>query len=659
MSSKKSLTFVEFNDIVNKDDIECYIELKDKIPIRPKPFKPLAFNEIQELAKKNSELEIGWVISPGYIVIDIDDKVTADIVLKIIESREEKVLVCKTNRGIHVYAKSLYNKKTTNNILAVGAFADTIVSSKGGSYIVTPFKHPKNKSDALKNRKVIYYNGIEELPFWLTPIFNSSKNKTDAIINFPHRDARNDSFNRHLWRLKSVRNLVDKQREEIIHIINDFVAEDPLSDTELYDTLLRAENNMDLPEKEFFNENKTFLHNKLGEFLVAYLNIKKGESGKIYHYNERKGVYESNEDYLKGQMTTIIPYLKEHQKNEVIHYLNSKLELDKVTFNENPYTIVFKNGVLDLVTFEFKEHSPIYLETIQLNVNFNPEASSKTVDEFFDTATIGNKELETLLYEAMGYSFLKTVELASCFILTGGGRNGKSTFLDLIKEIVGKNNSTSVDFKELGKNFGVGGLANKLVSLAGDISNQRIGESDMFKKIVSGDLVRVDEKYEKKYDTVLFSTLFFSANDLPRTPDTSDGFYRRLMIIPFNANLDKVNRVEGMKFKTKLLSTEGLEYAAYNAVLAIKKVLDNTCDFTEPDVVKEEKRKYRILNSSVLTWAMEVDRDLTKKPISELYLGYDIWAENNGFKPVGRARFDKELANEFGLKINDGKFVEG
>jgi putative DNA primase/helicase len=161
---------------------------------------------------------------------------------------------------------------------------------------------------------------------------------------------------------------------------------------------------------------------------------------------------------------------------------------------------VFKNGVLDLTTFEFKDHSPNFLETIQLNVNFNPNARSKIVDDFFATATSENAELETLLYEAIGYSLLKTVELASCFILTGSGRNGKSTYLDLIKGIVGKDNATSVDFKELGKNFGVGGLANKLVSLAGDISNQRINDSDMFKKIVSGDMIRVDEKYEKKRD---------------------------------------------------------------------------------------------------------------------------------------------------------------
>lgn len=355
-------------------------------------------------------------------------------------------------------------------------------------------------------------------------------------------------------------------------------------------------------------------------------------------------------------MTLLIPSMKDHQKNEVLHYLDSKLELDKTQFNKSPYTIVFKNGVLDLLTMEFKDHSPTFLETIQINCDFNPDATSETVDEFFETATIGNKELETLLFEAIGYSLLKTVELASCFILTGAGRNGKSTYLDLIQSIVGKKHATSVDFKELGRNFGIGGLANKLVSLAGDISNQRINDSDTFKKIVAGDMVRVDEKYEKKYDTVLFSTLFFSANEIPRSPDNTDAFYRRLMIIPFNANLEKVSKVEGMMFKQNLLSKEGLEYTAYKAVLAIRKVLVSTCDFTKPQVCEDELHKYKVINSSVLTWNSERLKDLDGEDVNDIYEQYNVWADINGYKSVGRLRLERELCNEVKLKIEDGKF---
>ena len=88
-------------------------------------------------------------------------------------------------------------------------------------------------------------------------------------------------------------------------------------------------------------------------------------------------------------------------------------------------------------------------------------------------------------------------------------------------------------------------------------------------------------------DTV-FATLFFSANKLPRTPDTTYGFYRKLVIIPFNANLNKVSLVDGAQFHARLM--EDTEYIAYKAVLAIKNVLD-THQFIEPAI---SKRHYEL-----------------------------------------------------------------
>jgi hypothetical protein len=52
----------------------------------------------------------------------------------------------------------------------------------------------------------------------------------------------------------------------------------------------------------------------------------------------------------------------------------------------------------------------------------------------------------------------------------------------------------------------------------------------MIKKVASGDLLRINEKYEKKYETVPFTTFFLSANKLPHTPDTTYAFYRRSVL---------------------------------------------------------------------------------------------------------------------------------
>ena len=86
--------------------------------------------------------------------------------------------------------------------------------------------------------------------------------------------------------------------------------------------------------------------------------------------------------------------------------------------------------------------------------------------------------------------------------------------------------------------------------------------------------------------TPFIATLFFSCNKLPRTPDTSGGFYRRFVIVPFLADLNAVSAVDGMAFKKRLLSQESVDYVAYKAIKAITEVLNTTKEFTMPEEVK-------------------------------------------------------------------------
>ena len=652
------LKFSQFEKLFNKG-AKSYVQLSMGKPKMKGALTSMDYNAICSLANVDPEMEIGWLIPEGYIIIDIDDRATADIVFKIIKDRKEKVLVVNTTRGIHIYARSTYNNKTVQNITAIGAECDTIVHCKGSSFITTPFKNPKiNTSKKLIDRKVIYYNGIEELPFWLTPIFNRGNKHDDNFISFPMKDARNDSYNRHLWRLKKT-NLSPEQRAECIRLINNYVAVVPLPESEMDATMLRDSNNENLPEEKFFS-GSTFLHDAMGKYLIDVLKVKKDSNSKLlYYYDEKEGVYVTNDEYLKGFMTSLCPTLKDFQKKEVLNYLNSFLELHLTSFNKNPFSIVFENGILNLRTMKLEPHHPDHLETIKLHVKYNPDAVGPTADEFFKTATCGDADTIQLLYEAIGYAFLKTPELHKAFLLIGEGRNGKSTFLDIIKNICGMENCTSLDFKDLGEKFRVGMLHNKLVSLSGDISSQPLKDSDLFKRIVGGDEITIERKNAHPFNDTVFATLMFSANTLPRTPDTTSGFYRRLCIIPFNADLSGVSLVDGMNFKMNLM--KDLEYIAYKSVQHIHVVLNKTHTFVEPSSVKNMLKDYKVENSSVLSWVVSKEytkADITSKPVEELYAEYGVWCDINGFKAVRSTRFESELGNEFKIKREDGMFVD-
>jgi putative DNA primase/helicase len=192
------------------------------------------------------------------------------------------------------------------------------------------------------------------------------------------------------------------------------------------------------------------------------------------------------------------------------------------------------------------------------------------------------------------------------------------------------------------------------VSVAGDISNQRIEDSDMIKKLASGDLLRINEKYEKKYDIVPFTTFFLSANKLPQTPDTTYAFYRRFCIIPFNADLSAVSKVQGAKFQKELMSESSKEYIAYKAIQAIWHILNNTEEFTEPQEVTEMLEQYRIENSSVLKFIY--DKNMAPADFNEsTYTQYGIWCEYNGHRKKAFSNFTSDLEAEWKMKYDHNK----
>jgi putative DNA primase/helicase len=178
----------------------------------------------------------------------------------------------------------------------------------------------------------------------------------------------------------------------------------------------------------------------------------------------------------------------------------------------------------------------------------------------------------------------------------------------------------------------------------------------MIKSIASGDAVTLEEKYKSPVSGATFATLFYAANTLPGTPDTSEGFYRRMVIIPFLADLKKISHVDGLKFKETLLEQEVIDYVATQAVKAISRVMNETKQFTEPDVVKEILKEYRYHNSSILSWWREDMKENFKRMESArtdlAYEWYVEWLKKTGRKgQLNMTNFKEKLKVELNIDL--------
>jgi len=650
------MTFPEFNTIVNPSGQErCYVALRRGVPVGGR-LSSLSYPDIIKLIRETNDLEIGWIISEGYVVIQTPEKYLENVIKR---NKIDTIIIKDNEDNLNLIFKTNIKKGTTNNTLVCGATANIkVMSNRPKTYIVLPFKARGNISEILQSTSLVYNsNKIGLIPNWMAPTQKYSREEDNTSWELPMTGSPDKNIKKITENLKKFNGPLN-EKVEIINFLNEHFLEIPADEEILANSYDKLKGEVLI--SEFFTDKGVFLHNVLGESLIKMCQIKKCSSNKqLYYWSEEENLYISNNDYLFGVMTRLCPQLREFQKLETINYIERYLTMEEVNFNSDPFTIVFKNGVLDLRTMNVEPMTPEKLENIRIDANYDPEAYSETADEFFKTATSGDKDIETLLFEAIGYSMLKTSELQTAFLLVGSGRNGKSTYLDLIKAILGKHNTTAISFQDMAKNFRLSSLDNKLASIAGDVSNQAIPESDTLKSIIGGEDVMLEAKYKEAYQKSLFSTMFFSCNTLPRTPDTSKGFYRRFAIIPFVANLDKVSHVEGMIFKENLLKQESVDYVAYKSVMAINKVLKTTHQFTQPDAVLRMKEEYKIENSSVLSWfyqsSFSGSKDaLINRNISDLYYAYRSWALDNGFKGIVRStRFEIEMQTEFGIDIDD------
>jgi putative DNA primase/helicase len=636
------MKFQEFNQMVNPSNEPCYVvSVFGQLP------RTVKFEEVAEIAKRDPTLEVSWLIPEGYIVIETRAKQLLDAIKK----HNMPVLVVETPIGLQIYAKGIgKTNNTTNNILACGVNADIRAHSKVQNPVLLPFKRAGNSSDKVARLNIVHSTGIEEVPTVLQPIRRISATTPNGL-EIPITN--NEKLVLHNL-LRDLKSLSRTKQIETIKFVNEELCLNKLTELEI-NAILQL--NEEAFTQQFFDKDK-FLHHKLGDHLIEVCNIKQDKKTKeLFYFNDKKKIYTYDPDYLLGYMTRLAPSLKDFQKQEVLKYISNYLYDEAVKFNNNPYTIVFKNGILNIADGKFNAMTPEYLESIQINANYNPKLkSNKVADEFFDTATVGNQDVQQLLYEAIGYAMLKTAELQKFFILIGSGRNGKSTYLDLAKAIIGEDNAASLSMKDLQNTFRPGMLLNKLASFAADISNQPIQDSDMIKSIASGDAVTLEEKYKNPVSGNTYATLFYAANSLPGTPDTSEGFYRRMVIVPFLADLKKISQIDGLKFKENLLQQEVVDYVATKAVAAITRVMNETKQFTEPDIVKEILKEYRYHNSSVLSWWREDMKENMARMMSvryeNAYEWYAEWIKKSGRKgQLNLQNFKEKLKVELNIDL--------
>lgn len=587
-----------------------YVEMKGKRPLEPIKGRT-EFAKLEDVQACNG---YGGVLANDYILIDIDDKNEAELLDRILTDLEINCNKIQTNRGMHFYFKNDGVKRNSvHKLCALGLTVDIKLGSKDA---VIPLKINGTV------RPMVTTGVVDPIPRWLTVV-----NKVPEFDKLGEGDGRNQTLFNYILVMQRF-GFTKAEARETLEIINKYIMDDSISASELK-TIMRDESFL---EQDFFDDNGKWSHHLFAEYLKREYNIILINK-TIHMYKD--GVYVPGTYEIERTIIKHIPTLVKSKRTEVLSLLH--LLANETPLSE-PDKIVVNNGLLDIETLELTDFTPSYIAVNKIPINYNPNAYSKVVDHVLNKICCQDKQLRMLLDEMAGFPLLRRPEMGKCFILTGHGSNGKSTFFKMITVMLGEDNISSIGLEELEQRFKTAEIVGKLANIGDDISNSYIPDNSKFKKLVTGEPLMVEKKGVDPYKISNYGKLIFSANDIPRVNDISNGLIRRLVLIPFNAKFSSTDADFDPFIVDKLLTAESLEYFLLLALNGLRRVLyENNRTFTKVDIVEQELKEYEKLNNPILTFIEEFK--IENEPVQNIYNKYNIWCDGGGMKPLNRNKF--------------------
>lgn len=601
-------------------------------------FKDVPSDELMTYEGVKDLDEYAGILADNIILVDIDDLEQSNKLMNIVEDLQLNCRVYQTTKGRHfLFKNDKVDKCSTNNKtkptvkLAIGLEAD-IKIGKHNSYSVLKFDGKERFIEWDIEGDAEY----DYIPKWLTvvkfvPDFN----------NMGAGDGRNQELFNYILNLQS-NGFTKDECKECIRLINKYILTEPLSDSEL-DVILRD----DAFNAPVFFNGKTFLFDKFAQFLKSEYHIVT-INGQLHSYNN--GVYDYAQTTIEKRMIEKIPSLKAQQRTEVMKYLN--LICEDVEPSDANY-IAFKNGIYDLSTDRLIDYTPDIVLTNRINYNYTQNAYNKLTDTTLNKIACNDGEIRALLEECIGYCFYRRNELGKAFILTGDKANGKSTFLDLIKYILGDYNISALDLRELGDRFNTAMLFGKLANIGDDIGDEFLqGNSvSIFKKLVTGNRVKAERKGEQPFEFNPYVKLLFSANDMPRMRDKTGAVLRRLVMIPFKATFTKNDPDYDPYITYKLKAVDSIEYLIQLGVEGLKRVLLNS-EFTTPKKVTDALTEYEEENNPVIAFVNDVGEDaVMNQPTTDVYLRYTTFCSQNQLQALSKIAFSKQINKRLGTTV--------
>ena len=414
---------------------------------------------------------------------------------------------------------------------------------------------------------------------------------------------------------------------------------------------------------------------RLVAFLLAVIHVihVKG-SNSLYIYNE-SGFYEELQQWM---LELLFKYLMDaaeiewtlNNEGRILAEYKRSLVWEIDGFN-NENAVNFRNGVfflpsspdsdsaessetMELSEARFEPHTPENsLFTSVLDYDYQEAAVCPRFDKFISETACRDQSWIDLVQEIGGICLSNYTKLGKAFFFFGSGCNGKSVLARVLQSIIGEQNTCAISLRALDEKFALEGLIGKKLNISSE--NEGMGSSERFKTLVTCDAVNIPIKYEGDWTGFLFAKHVFLMNSLPKTPDVTNAFFRRIVIVPFNnvVGPDQIDLDLPSKLHAERAGIFNWFYEGYY------RLFQNGYHFTPCLTAEAASVTYMEReNPTALFFRDEYEEKKGNRILkSSIYQKYIKWCDNNDASKLPRNKFWSAI-KEKGKEITNGKSFE-
>lgn len=290
---------------------------------------------------------------------------------------------------------------------------------------------------------------------------------------------------------------------------------------------------------------------------------------------------------------------------------------------------------------------PKFGMTYALNVSLGGTGSSYTpkplpvtsrLAQYLQTS-IPDQAVRDFLQELAGDTLTPIIRFQVATLLKGSGRNGKSVFVKLLSALHDRVAAMRLNAMS---GFQLMPLVGASLVVVDEVPKSGFDEQ-MLKCLISGEIVSIDRKYLSPINYQSTAKWIISTNNDQRSRDNSNGFWRRLTIVPFDHQVPESQVIHGLE--SQIIHNELGLFLDW-CLEGLQRLMVRGKMPPEPAAVQAAKQDAVEASNSIAAWVndQEVTLGITcdyKKDMA--FEGYCQWCSRNRRQAMSSNAFWKGL----------------